>query len=95
MDRGSKIYVGAIATLLVGACAWEFNPWSRRTINPAGKTMQYKLPGHFEKMVNVSSGGSEGDVMMTYESVDGELKTKEYNRMGAFETDIEWVRPSD
>jgi len=88
-------YVGGLwAVLILGGLVYNFNPLSRRTLNPAGKVMEYTLPNDFHRMINVSSGGSEGDVMVTYETIDGKLFTKEYNRAGLWETDIKWVRPN-
>lgn len=56
-------------------------------------TIENKLPDDFSRMINVSSGGSEGDLMITYETIDGKLITKEYNRAGLWETEVEWIKP--
>lgn len=73
---------------------YNYGPKSRRTLDPKGKTLEYRLPDDFNKIINVSSGGSEGDVMLTYETLNGRLVTKEYNRQRLFETTINWTRPS-
>jgi len=93
-DNFGKYAIGTTIAILAAVGIWEFGPGSRRTLNPTGTTLEYKLPDNFQRMINVSSGGSEADVMMTYETIDGKIITKEYNRMGAFETDIKWVKPS-
>jgi hypothetical protein len=88
---GTSLIIGSI---LIGGCIYNYNPWSRRTMNPSGKQMQYQLPEDFKKMISVSSGGSEGDALITYESTDGKIISKEYNRMGLFETTIDWNEPN-
>jgi hypothetical protein len=95
-----KYIIGGIVAIVAGALYYNYGPHSRRTLNPAGTTIEYKLPQDFRRMINVSSGGSEGDMMLTYETLDGKLMTKEYNRLGLWQTDIKWLksdnqRPAD
>jgi len=90
-----KYVVGTLASIIAGSLIYNFNPLSRRTLNPAGKTMEYILPDDFSSMINVSSAGSEGDLMITYENRNGEIMTREYNRGGLWETTIEWKLPNE
>ena len=86
-------YVIAALLVGVGSCGfYMYGPHSRRTLNPIGKTIECNLPPDFDKMVNVSSGGSIGDVMITYETIEGKLVTQEVNRSGLWETRIEWSK---
>jgi hypothetical protein len=97
LDDHPKLCISGLASLvgvvLIGSCLYNFNPYSRRTLNPAGKQMEYPLPDNFKRMISVSSGGSEGDVLVTYESSDGKIISKEYNRGGLWETTINWNQP--
>ena len=94
MDDHPKVWTfGAILTaggIVFGGLYYDFGGETRRTMNPNGKTLEYKLPEDFNKMISVSSGGSEGDMMITYEDKKGNLLTKEYNRQRLFETTIKW-----
>ena len=85
--------IGLLGLILIGSCVYNFNPMSRRTMNPSGKRMEYRLPDDFKRMISVSSGGSEGDALITYESKDNKIISKEYNRMGLYETTIDWTKP--
>ncbi len=83
--------IGAVITAIIGGVLYyEFGPHSRRTLNPAGKVLEYEFPVDYKRIINVSSGGTEGDIMLTYENLEGKIITKEYNRMGLFETTIKW-----
>jgi hypothetical protein len=96
MERGNKFTLGSlllVGAVLVGSCLYNYNPLSRRTLNPSGKTMSYDLPADFKRMISVSSGGSEGDCFVTYENESGKIISKEYNRAGLWETQIEWKTP--
>jgi hypothetical protein len=88
-----KYTVIFLAVFLGGTLLYNFGPHSRRTLNPKGKNLEYRLPPDFQKMISVSSGGSEGDVMITYETIEGNIVTKEYNRGNLFETTIHWNPP--
>ncbi len=83
-----------VGVVLIGTAAgwwYEFGSDSRRTLDPRGKRMEYVLPDDFGRMINVSSGGSEGDVMLTYETKAGRFVTMEYNRKRLWETVIDWI----
>lgn len=88
--------IGLVGASLIGGCTYNSNPQSSRTLNPAGKQMKYQLPQDFKRMISVSSAGSEGDALITYESTEGEIISKKYNRMGLFETTttIDWKQPN-
>jgi hypothetical protein len=88
-----KYIIAGFLAFSGGVIFYEYGPSSRRTFNPAGRTLEYRLPDDFKRMINVSSGGSAGDVMITYETLEGKLVTKEYNKMRMFETDIRWIKP--
>ena len=63
---------------------------SRRPLNPAGKTIEYKLPPDFEKMLNISPRDTFEHEIITYETKDGRIVSKEYNPYESNETIINW-----
>lgn len=89
------IGIGIPLVLLGGQILYNFGPKSRRTFNPKGMKLEQMLPEDFEKMVNVSSGGSEGDLMLTYQTTNGNYVTREYNRCGLWETEVKWTVPQE
>lgn len=97
MGRGDLVFYGTLVAMVLiggGVLFYNYGCQSRRTLNPGGKTLEYELPADFKKMINVSSGGSEGDLMVTYENTNGDIITTEYNRKRLFETTTIWTRPS-
>ena len=89
---GLLIILFLIGLLLYGLYWYHFGPDSRRTMNPAGKTIEMKLPSDFKRMISAGSGGNDGDLLLTYENDKGEIITQECNRGGLFETTVIWKK---
>jgi len=82
------------AAIIVGGVLYKTQT-GRGTINPNGATIERQLPNDYNRMINVSAGGTEGDMMVTYENKNGLVITKEYNRGGLFETTVKWKMPEE
>ncbi len=83
--------IGAFA--IGGVLFYNFGPNSRKTFHPKGTVMEYTFPADYKRIINASSGGSEGDMILTYENLEGKIISKEYNRLGLFETTVKWKEP--
>ena len=95
MRNSDRLVIGAALSILISIGYYQSRPNSRKTLNPEGKNLEYKLPVDFKRMINVGSGRPQGDVMITYETTNGNIVTKEYNRGGLFETAIKWTEQSE
>lgn len=83
--------MGAVlGSIISRSLYYNFGPNSRRTLNPKGAIMEYTLPADYKRIINASSGGSEGDMILTYENLEGKIISKEYNKLGLFETTVKW-----
>ena len=88
--------IGAIvAGTISGSLYYNFGPDSRRTLNPKGAVMEYTFPTDYKRIINASSGVSEGDMILTYENLEGKIISKEYDRLGLFETTVKWKEPEE
>lgn len=96
-DKGLYIGCGFVFVVIFaigyGIYWWNWGPTSRHSLNPMGKTINLDLPADFKTMINASSGGNEAEMLLTYETTSGEIKTHEYNKGGMFETTIVWRKP--
>jgi len=83
-------FLGLAAIISAGTLAYSCG--GRHTAKPQGNSIELELPKDYDHMINVSSGGTERDLMITYETIDGKVKTQEYNSYGLFETSITWKK---
>lgn len=84
------VFMSCCFLLLYGLYWWHYGPDSRHSWNPSGKTIEFVLPKDCKKVINASSGGNDGEMLLTYETSDGGVATQEYNKGHLFETRIIW-----
>jgi len=84
--------IGSVGAVLLSFCIYnDYNPQhSIRLLNPT-KKIEYRFPDDCKKMISISPVSSEGDAMITYESTDGRIISKGYNRFG-LETTVEGTK---